>query len=131
VGTLAPRLAGVTPGGDPVRVETGPGTRVVVAFLTSTCTTCGTFWAALAADRGGGGAAGSPMVVVTPDPTTEDRRAVSRLAPASAPVVMSTDGWIDWGVSGSPFFVVVADGIVVAEGVAHDWAGMLALIPAG
>jgi hypothetical protein len=103
---------------------------VVVAFLTSTCTTCRTFWTALAADRGAGGP-GSPMVVVTPDPTTEDRRAVSRLAPASALVVMSTNGWIDWGVSGSPFFVVVADGIIVAEGVAHDWDGMLALIPAG
>ncbi|MDQ2728550.1 MAG: hypothetical protein M3Y91_11960 [Actinomycetota bacterium] len=134
VGTSAPGLSGVTPTGDPVRIETGSGTRLVVAFLTSTCTTCGTFWSALGDGRDGGtataAAATPPLVVVTPDPTTEDRRAVARLAPASAPVVMSTDAWIDWGVSGSPFFVVVADGVIVAEGFAHDWDQMLALIPA-
>lgn len=133
MGTVAPGLSGLSPAGDPVRLETGSGTRLVVAFLTSTCTTCGTFWAALGADRSGGAtAAGGPrpaLVIVTPDPTTEDRRAVARLAPGSAPVVMSTEGWVDWGVFGSPFFVVVADGMIVAEGVASDWDEMLGLIP--
>lgn len=114
----------------------GSGTRMMAAFLTSTCTTCGTIWTALGADRGGettvsDGAATPALVVVTPDPTTEDRRAVARLAPAATPVVMSTEGWISWGVVGSPFFVVVADGVVVAEGVAADWDEMIALIPAG
>jgi hypothetical protein len=135
VGTPAPGLAGVTPAGDHLRIETGPGTRLVAAFLTSTCTTCGTFWTALAAEPNGDAAdADAPrpaLVVVTPDPTTENRRAVARLAPAVAPVVMSTDGWLSWGVPGSPFFVVVADGVIVAEGVASDWDEMLALIPAG
>ncbi len=133
MGTAAPELAGVSPAGDPVRIETGAGTRLVVAFLTSTCTTCGTFWAALGVDRSGATGALTPspaLVVVTPDPTTEDRRAVAGLAPASAPVVMSTDGWVSWGVFGSPFFVVVADGMIVAEGVASDWEEMLDLIPA-
>ena len=131
----APALSGVSPAGDPVHIETGSETRLVVAFLTSTCTTCGTFWATLRTDRSGGathrGAPSPALVVVTPDPTTEDRRAVARLAPASAPVVMSTEGWVSWGVFGSPFFVVVADGVIVAEGVASDWDEMLALIPAG
>lgn len=135
MGTAAPGLSGVTPAGAPLQVETGPGTRLVAAFLTSTCTTCGTFWTALGADPGAAaipGAADRPaMVVVTPDPTTEDRRAVARLAPPSTPVVMSSEGWISWGVFGSPFFVVVADGMIVAEGVASDWDEMLALIPAG
>lgn len=140
MGSVAPELSGVTPAGDPVRIETGSGARLVAAFLTSSCTTCGTFWTALGTDGGAAGAPGvegateeaaSPaMVVVTPDPTTEDRRAVARLAPASTPVVMSTEGWIRWGVSGSPFFVVVADGMIVAEGVASDWDELLALIPA-
>ncbi|MDQ2725413.1 MAG: hypothetical protein M3Y36_07955 [Actinomycetota bacterium] len=144
VGSAAPELSGVTPAGDPVRIETGSGARLVAAFLTSSCTTCGTFWTALGTDGDPAmgavatGAAGAPateaadpaMVVVTPDPTTEDRRALARLAPASTPVVMSTEGWIRWGVSGSPFFVVVADGTIVAEGVASDWGELLALIPA-
>lgn len=100
---------------------------LVVAFLTSSCATCATFWKALGADNVGEG--DPPLVVVTPDPTTEDRRQVARLAPGSTPVVMSSAGWIDWGVFGSPFFVVVADGLIVAEGVAADWDEMLALIP--
>ncbi|MDQ6784871.1 MAG: hypothetical protein M3063_15840 [Actinomycetota bacterium] len=133
VGEAAPELTGVTPANQPLRIQTGPGTHLVVAFLTSSCLPCSTFWTALAADPGGaeGVASGPAMVVVTPDPSTENRQAVQRLAPASVPVIMSSQAWIDCGVSGSPFFVVVADGLIVAEGVAHGWAELLRLIPAG
>lgn len=112
-------------------METGPGSRLVAAFLTSSCTGCGVFWAALATAGEGSQPVESAVVVVTPDPATEDRRAVQNLAPPGLPVVMSTEGWLDYGVNGSPWFVVVADGVIRAEGVAHDWSELADLIPTG
>lgn len=125
VGTAVASIAGLTPDGEPVRIATDAGTRVVLAFLTSSCTTCATFW------HGATDTAGGPpfMMIVTPDPTTEDRREVARRAPGSLPVVMSTDTWLRFGVRGSPFFVMLADGLIQAEGVAMSWAELVEMIP--
>lgn len=129
LGWPAPPIEGVTPDGDPIRVETGSGARLVAAFLTSSCEGCEVFWQPLA--HGSDGQPASDLVVVTPDPTTEDRRAVATLAPPGRTVVMSTASWFDYGVRGSPWFAVVADGAICAEASAHTWAEILALLPAG
>ena len=73
-------------------------------------------------------------MVVTPGAGTESRRGIaSRLAGGFGPqVVMSTEAWIAYGVRGAPWFVVVADGTVAAEGTAAslDELGALTAIPA-
>lgn len=126
---VAPALAGLTPAGTPLAIPTGAGARLVVAFLTSSCRTCAVFWEALRAEGGHSPHQGPTMAIVTPDATTENRREVQRLAPAGWPVVMSSEAWTAWDVWGSPFFVVVADGVIVAEGVAASWTELLDLIP--
>lgn len=68
------------------------------------------------------------MVIVTPDPETEDGGEVARRRPEGVPVVMSTATWLAYGVTGSPFFLVVAGGVVRAEGFASSWPELLELI---
>ena len=129
VGLAAPALEGWSPAGDEMVVDTGSGSGLVVAFLTSSCRPCQWFWKTPAAgavvvdER-------PAVVIVTPDPTTEDRREVARLAPPAVPVVMSSDTWFRWGVWGSPFFVVVVGGLIRAEGAAVEVHALHALISA-
>ena len=115
LGAPAPRLspegAGTQPDG-------------LIVFLTSSCLACREIWAAL------GSAAplpGSPQVtIVTPDPTLEDRRAVAALSPPGRTVLMRTAAWHTYRVTGSPWVVLVRDGIVAAEGPATGWADVVA-----
>ncbi len=129
VGSAAPALEGWSPAGENTVVDTGSGSGLVVAFLTSSCRTCQWFWKTPAV---GAVVVDEPpaVVIVTPDPTTEDRREVARLAPPAVPVVMSSETWFRWGVWGSPFFVVVAGGVIRAEGAASEGAALHALISA-
>jgi hypothetical protein len=67
-------------------------------------------------------------VIVTPSPTTEDARAVAELAPeAGIPVVMSSEVWHAYSVARAPWYVGVAGGIVVADGLAPEtWSELTA-----
>lgn len=128
--TVAP-IDGRSPDGVPCTVPVGGDDRLVVAFLTSSCTSCRPFWAGGAGGRGRGPEQPPTMVIVTPDPETEDRAEVARRRPDGVPVVMSTATWLAYGVRGSPFFLVVAGGVVRAEGFASSWAELMELIDEG
>ncbi len=119
VGSPAAALDGVDPAGTPVEVTWGAGRRDVVAFMTGSCSTCRPFWNGIAEGRRA--PAGAGLVVVTPDPTTESRRGIAALTPAGLPVVMSSAAWTAYGVRGAPWFAVVVDGVVRAEGQAATW----------
>jgi hypothetical protein len=123
VGRAVTAIEGRAPDGTPATVPVGAADRVVVAFLTSSCTSCRPFWAGT-----GGGRGRSPLVIVTPDPETEDRSEVARRAPEGVPVVMSTATWLAYGVQGSPFFLVIGGGAVRAEGFASSWGELLTLV---
>ena len=126
VGREAARIAGTDPEGDPAGWT--PGRRDLVAFLTGECTTCRPFWAGLIDPVTlGTTLAGLPVVVVTPSPGTESRRGLAARRRGELRVIMSTEAWLDYGVRGAPWFVVVADGIVAAEGTAGSWAELRAL----
>ena len=126
VGREAAPIAGTDPDGDPAGWK--PGGRDLVAFLTGGCTTCRPFWAGLTDSVTlGKTLAGLPVVVVTPDPGTESRRGLAARRRGDLRVIMSTEAWLDYGVRGAPWFVVVADGIVAAEGTAGSWAELRAL----
>ncbi len=97
--------------------------RTLLAFLSTGCLTCQTFWDAF----GDAGRLGLPddvrLVVVTKDAHEESISALRSVAPKAAAVVMSSTAWTDYRVPGSPYFVLV-DGIagrVRGEGTGATW----------
>jgi hypothetical protein len=97
---------------------------VALLFLTGACYGCQVLWEGARAHGGNGPA----LVIVTPSPTTEDARVVSRLAPeAGVAVVMSSEGWHAYRVARAPWYVGVAAGVVVADALAPEtWPELLA-----
>jgi hypothetical protein len=102
----ATAVRGVRPDGSPAEVA-ADGT-VALIFLTGSCKPCQPYWEPFSAR--------APIALVTPDPATEDRRRVARLAAGSDHlVVMSTGGWMDYGVSKAPWLVIVDRGTVAVS----------------
>jgi len=108
------------------------GAWVVVLFLTSSCYGCRVLWDGMARQSPKTSPARGmpPVVVVTPSPSTESARTVAGLAPEGLTVVMSSDAWHAYGVTRAPWCVVVAGGVVVADGPAPPtWDGVETLAP--
>lgn len=124
VGRHAPPVAGVDISGRPAGAELSG--RLLLAFLTGSCQPCRSFWSELAQGRD----PGMPVVVVTPAPTTESPRGLARVAGDTTRVVMSSEAWLAYGVRGAPWFALVDDERVVAEGGAQSWGDLVALIGA-
>jgi hypothetical protein len=119
-------LVGVTPTGDPVTLAfDGPASMpTLLAFLTSGCSTCAGFWETLAEPRL---PAGVQTVIVTHGSERERPAKLRALEPDGVAVVMSSEAWRDYGVPGSPYFVLV-DGGVLGEGVATTWDALSSLV---
>jgi hypothetical protein len=125
-GAAAPALAGPTPSGDAVSLDFAApgGVPTLLAFLTSGCGTCAGFWEALGARP----LPSAVRTVVVTHGTERERPARLRdLAPAGMPVVMSSQAWKDYGVPGSPYFVLI-DGAIRGEGVATTWDALSSLV---
>jgi hypothetical protein len=118
----ATALAGTTLAGDEVSIAVhGADRRTLVAFLSSGCTVCQTFWDELSAgvpDVPGDGR----LVVVTKGPQDESSSRLRELAGPRLEVVQSDSAWNDYGVPGSPYFVYVEDGVITGEGSSTTWA---------
>ncbi len=125
-GAPAPDIAGTTPDGGAIKLSLGGSTAapMLVAFLSSGCTTCHRFWERLG-ERELPGELG--LLVVTHDPTRESPSRLRALAPAGVTVVMSSHAYEEYGVPGAPYFVLV-DGSVRGEGVATTWAALESLL---
>jgi hypothetical protein len=98
----------------------GPGRRTLVAFLSSGCSVCQTFWDELAAgpvDVPGG----ARLVVVAKGPEEESTSRLRELAGGRIEVVQSSGTWTDYAVPGSPYFVYVDDGTIIGEGSSTSW----------
>jgi hypothetical protein len=98
----------------------GPGRRTLVAFLSSGCSVCQTFWDELAAgpvDVPGG----ARLVVVAKGPEEESSSRLRELAGDRIEVVQSSGTWTDYAIPGSPYFVYVDDGKVNGEGSSTSW----------
>ena len=104
------------------------GAPTLLAFLSSSCTTCKAFWDAFAE--------GSPVVpvgarlaVVTRDVAEESARKLAGLAPQRVPLVCSTAGWDALDVPGSPYFLLLdATGAVIGEGSGASWPQVVDLL---
>ena len=122
--TTAPELAGVTPTGDAVKLAFH-GTPTLLAFLSTGCTSCAAFWEKLGDTRP---APALRTVIVTRGPDREQPAKLRKLAPDTIPVVMSSEAWEGYGVPGTPYFVLVEDGVIRGEGVATTWSALASLV---
>ena len=135
--TFGHDLVGVDPSGAPCSVGMADGDEpVCVLFLSSSCQGCRDFWEGAGVLRRELGA-GVRVVVVTRGPEAEDATAVAALAAPGAlgpghvgagpgeggvreatEVVMSSQAYLDYGVSGPPFYALTVGTEVRTEGVA-------------
>lgn len=123
-------LVGTTPDGSAQRVAVaGTRHRTLIAFLSSSCLTCRSFWSSFS-DPSLTVPGGARIVIVTQDPTAESPSAVAELAPPHLPVVMSTDAWQRYAVPGAPYFVVAdgPTGRIVGQGAGPTWARVTELL---
>lgn len=105
------------------------GSPTLVAFLSSGCLTCRTFWDGLRSGAHRGMPDAARVVVVTKDPEFESPSRLRDLAPDDMPVVQSSQAWSDYGITMSPYFVMV-DGLgeVRSEGAASSWEQVRSLL---
>lgn len=114
-------VVGTTLAGEEVTIAVqGGGRRTLLAFLSSGCSVCQTFWDELS--HGDPAVPGDGrLVVVAQGP---DEESVSRLRELAGPrleVVQSSAAWTDYAVPGSPYFVYVEDGLITGEGSSTSW----------
>jgi hypothetical protein len=122
-------LAGTTLEGDAVKLAVATGDRpTLLAFLSTGCLSCRTFWDDLRGNDGPALPGGGRVVVVTKDPAFESPTKLREIAPTDVPVVMSSAAWDWYGVQGSPYFIHVAGGVVHGEGTAGGWDQVLSLL---
>jgi hypothetical protein len=117
--TRAVDIVGATLAGATASVAAGRG-RTLLAFLTSGCSVCETFWEHFAdgpTDIPGDGR----LVVVAKGTEEESSSALRGLAGDDLDVVQSSGAWTDYGIPGSPYFVYVEDGVITGEGSATTW----------
>ena len=120
-------------GADLDRVErrvtvTTPGTRTLLAFLTSGCSVCQTFWDEF---RGPVDVPGDGVLhLIAKGPAEESPSALRGLA-GDRDVVQSSAAWVDYDIPGSPYFVYVEGGVVTGEGSATTWAQVRDLMAPG
>ncbi|MGH9226604.1 MAG: hypothetical protein ACRD2W_23100 [Acidimicrobiales bacterium] len=130
--TAAVDLIGTSPRGEPVQVGVRTdGEDTLVAFLSSSCSTCAEFWRAFAgAPEALELPAGTRLVIVTRAMAEEDAGGIDRLAPDDHPVVMSTEAWRDYGVPATPYFIHVdgPTGEIVGQGAGATWSQVSSLL---
>ncbi len=104
-GSPAHDVVGVNIDGGGVKVAVPrSGGLTLLAFLSSGCLTCADFWHTFR--DGVSLPAGAREVIVTRDLTEESLSKLRALAGGATLVVASTAAWQDYGVPGSPFFVL-------------------------
>lgn len=124
-------IRGRTPDGEVLALRTvGVGHDTALLFLSAGCATCATFWAELRHPLDLRVPAGLRLIVVTRGPGEEDPAEIAALAPPGIDVVLSTEGWADYGVPGSPYVVLVdgTSGRVRGEGTGQSWRQVAELL---
>ena len=112
-------LTGATLDGESVAYSLLGGA-TLLAFLSSGCTTCQSFWSTFRAGTPEV-PAGARLLVVVKDADEESPSELIARRPQDVPVVVSSSGWDAFDVPGSPYFVLVRDGRVVGEGSGASW----------
>lgn len=123
------QLTGATPSGGTVSVAlSGQRGYVLLAFLSTGCLPCRTFWESLG--RPDLPSSDIRPVIVTKGSEGESPAEVGRMAPATVTTLMSTDAWDAFRVPGTPFFQLIdaGRGVSVGEGSAASWPQVMDLM---
>ncbi len=107
---------------------TTPGTRTLLAFLTSGCSVCQTFWDEF---QGSVDVPGEGALHIIAKGSGEESISSLRTLAGDRDVVQSSAAWVDYDIPGSPYFVYVEDGVVTGEGSATTWAQVRGLMAQG
>jgi len=124
-------IVGVSLDGDPVKVAVGGRARgSLVAFLSSGCATCQSFWDALRTEARQPLPGGARLILVTRDSSHESPSKLRELAPGDVPLVMSSAAWEAYEVPLTPYFVYVdgPSGQIQGEGAAEAWPQVVSLL---
>lgn len=103
----------------------------LLAFLSTGCSTCKSFWDEFGKRRDlklpG---VDTRMVIVTKGAAEESASRLASLAPAHWPLVMSSEAWDHYSVPVSPYFILVdgPSGQVVGEGAGASWRQVHSLL---
>lgn len=121
-------LTATTLDGESVAIPLDGGQDVLLAFLSSGCTTCQAFWTAFAEPHvpvpGG-----ARLLVVTKDLDEESPSALADRQPPYVPLLTSSEAWDAFEVPGSPYFVYVdGSGQLAGEGSAATWPAVVTLM---
>ncbi|MFP5321843.1 MAG: TlpA family protein disulfide reductase [Acidimicrobiia bacterium] len=137
-GQRATDLVGQTPAGGTRTVSVTSGQPTLLAFLSTGCSTCATFWQAFSEAGAAGGdplprlglPAGLRLVIVAKGPELESPGEVAALAPEGVLTIQSSQAWDDYRIPVAPYFTLVDGrrGVVVGEGAAASWERVRDLI---
>jgi hypothetical protein len=121
------QVTGITPDGEPVVMALGIGSDpTLVAFLSTTCSTCTPFWEGLQSSLMYFGGHRHRVVVVTLGESEESPTRAQSLAKPGVDVVMSSTTWSEFEVPGAPYFVLLEaeTGRVIGEGSAMTFESL-------
>jgi hypothetical protein len=126
-------VSGVSSAGEPIELRLDEvGGRILLAFLTTDCLGCQTFWDVLRRVEDSHLPSDVSAVVVTKGPSSVAPGEVGASAAGfgPVPVIMSDQAWADYRVTSYPFFVVAEarSRIVIGEAVGLGWDDVLALL---
>jgi hypothetical protein len=123
-------IVGVTARGSAATLAVkGVDHATILAFLSSGCLACHTFW-----EEFNGGDISLPgdtrLAVVTKGPADESESRIRELASAKVQTIMSSEAWLAYEVPATPYFVLVdgPSGNVVGEGAANTWPHVMSLL---
>ena len=121
------RTTGITPDGEPLVTSLVTGEEpTLLAFLSTTCSSCTPFWEGLDRPRMRFGGQPHRVLVVTLGESEESPSRAQTMSKPGVDVVMSSSAWSDFEVPGAPYFVLVepATGRIVGEGSAMTYASL-------
>ncbi len=119
-------VSGISPDGEPVVVSIGSGTSpTLIAFLSTSCSSCEVFWENLDnSDQYFGGYKHRVLIVTRGEDEESPTRALG-LRRGHADVIMSSGAWEEFDVPGAPYFAVVdPDKGLVGEGTATTFEAL-------
>lgn len=116
-------IVGAVPGGGPVTVSLEGDRHTLLAFLSSGCRTCETFWSEFSSPSLDLPGDDTRLVIVAQDSIHDSESRLVELAPAGVRMVCSSDAWHSYEVPGSPYFVLVdgRTGRIAGSGTATTW----------
>ena len=116
-----PGLAGVSPDGEPLVLSPVVGEDpVLLAFLSTTCSSCTVFWEWFTSPTVEVEGQTYRVIVATLGADEESPTRALSLKRGTVDVVMSSSSWQDYEVPGAPYFALVdpLEKVVVGEGTA-------------